>query len=161
MAADQLPTPDEARASLDAAHDTRSAVLAATKRPLWLQAGLAAVIGVYFGLMNLGGPTAKLAGGVVYLAGFLGFIMVRERLARRHGELVDNRFIGAAAVRVIPALIALVFLVIREPPQDTQPWYSIGLGLVIAFAVFAYMRWADRYKARRLTADDYDRANLL
>lgn len=161
MDANQLPNPDEARASLAEVAQTRRAAVSATQNPVWPEVVRAVVVGVYIGLLTLGNPTAKLVGVTIFVIGIFGLSLVQQRLAKRHGQLVDNRFIGAAAVRAIPVLIVLGFLAIREPPSDIQPWYSIGLGLATGLAAYAYMRWSNHYQARRLAANDYDRANLL
>lgn len=157
----QLPTPDQARASLDAVDQARRATATLARRPVWLMAALAAPVGVFVGLLTLGDPTAKLVGQIVLFVGLVAAPLAEHRLSRRHGQILDNRFVGAAALRFIPGWILLGWLTTREPPPAWQPRYAIGLGLLTAASAYLLYRWTDNYQARRLAADDYHRAHLL
>ena len=58
-------------------------------------------------------------------------------------------------------LYALLFVLLQFNVADWQPCYSIGLGAVAGAGAFAWLRWEDRYRARRLSAGDYHRYDLL
>lgn len=161
MDAHRLPTPEEARTSLNQVLASRRAALQVTRRPAWLVAALAASVGVFVGLLTLGDETAKLVGQVILFVGLVGAPLAEHRLSRRRGQIFDNRFVGAAALRFIPGWILLGWLATREPPTAWQPWYAMGLGLLTAASAYLLYRWADNYQIRRLAADDYERANLL
>lgn len=156
----QSVTPHEARASLDAVDETRNAVVAATRKPAWPAAGFAIAVGLYVGLLSYGNSIAKTVGGILFFAALIGFTLAEARLARAHGEIFDNRFAGAVALRFIPGWI--VFGVLATfTPLNWQPWYAIGLGLLAAGCTYVLYRWADNYRAKRLAAGDYNRSDLM
>ena len=78
------------------------------------------------------------------------------------------RFLRSASFRfallfagVFSASAVLFALVQFTPPEVWQPWYSLVVGLLAAVGSFAWLRWEDRYRIRRLTAGDYGPYDLL
>ncbi len=162
MNAHQVPTPDEARASLDETAVSRRAAVTVTRRPVWLDSVFAAGFGIALGVAVSGGWT-RIALGMAILVAVSGLFAVLDRPfgGRRRGKILDERAVGAHAVRFLP-MYTIVFVASQfRPGDDWQPWYSIGVGLVVALAGFVYVRLDGRYQARRLAAGDYDRYDLL
>jgi len=152
------PTQDEAQASLDQITESRQAAAIATRRPVWIDVALATTVGAALAF----GTAGHLAvAAVVLLVGALVVTVAQRRQARGRGQLLDQRAIGARAARFALLYAVLFVLVQFTPPEVWQPWYSLGVGLLIAVGSFAWLRWEDRYRIRRLTAGDYGRYDLL
>ena len=152
------PTQDEAQASLDQITESRHAAAIATRRPVWIDAALATTVGATLGL----GTAGHLAvAAVVLVVGALLVTVTQRRHARGRGQLLDQRAIGARALR-FALLYAVLFVLVQFTPSEAwQPWYSLGVGLLTAVGGFAWLRWEDRYRIRRLTAGDFGRYDLL
>lgn len=161
MSSNRIPGPDEARASLDDIVASRSAAVLMTRRPAWLDCMLAAGTGAALGIIAIGG-WAAIAGGVMVLlvVGAVHLVLAR-RLVRHRGRILDERAIGAQAATFLPMYLIVFAAGLFRPDGDWQPWYSIGVGLVVALAGYVYLRVSDRYQTRRLAAGDYGRYDLL
>ncbi len=158
MDPNHYPTQDEAQASLDQIAESRRAAAIATRRPAWIDVALATTVGATIAL----GTAGHLAvAAVVLLVGALVVTVTQRRHARGRGQLFDQRAIGARALRFAMLYAVLFVLVQFTPPEAWQPWYSLGVGLLTAVGSFAWLRWEDRYRIRRLTAGDYGRHDLL
>lgn len=158
MDANQLPSPDEARASLEQVAESRRAAAEAMRRPLWIDVGMAITVGASMALGPAGHPVIAI---IVLAIGSLVFVVAERRRARGRGEVLDQRALGARAWR-FAVVYALLFLLLQfAPPADWKPWYFIGVGVIAAAGGFAWLRWEDRYRARRLAAGDYGRYDLL
>ncbi len=153
-----VPDQAEARASLDQVAQSRRSAVRATRRPLWLDAALAAVLGV---VVALGLVRQVVAAVVVLVIGCAVVLVAQRRVGRRKGQVVDQRAMGARTWRFAALYAVLFLLTMVEPPASWQPWFAIGGGVVAAVGGFAWLRWEDRYQARRLTAGDYGRYDLL
>ena len=148
----------EAGAALELIADSRRASAQATRRRWWTDLGLAVSVGaaVTLGLLGYWLPAL-----VVWLGGAVGFAIVQRRLARRRGQVVDQRALGSRAWRFALVYGVLFLLTQFQPPVAWLPWYAVGAGVVTAVAGFAWLRWEDRYQAGRLAAGDFDRYDLL
>lgn len=145
------PTADEARAGLANISAARHAAAMATRRPAWVDLGLAATIGLAIGLGAAGLMLACLA---VTLLGSLAFTSAQRRLARSHGQLFDRSAVGARSLRLL-VLLAGVAALILLGPDEWQPWYSFAVGACAAAGAFGWLRWEDRYRVQRLAAGNY------
>ncbi len=161
MDANQLPTPDEARARLDEVAATRRAAVETTRRPAWLDAAFASATGISLAVAAIGGWPAIGAGLALLLVVCGGFVVLDRRWERRRGRILDERALGAHALKFFPMYFIVFTAGLIRPGDDWQPWYSIGVGVVAALAGFAWLRLDDRYQTRRLAAGDYDRYDLL
>lgn len=161
MSSNRIPSPDEARASLDDIAASRSAAVNATRRPAWLDGVLAAGTGAALGIIKIGGWGAIAGGIVVLLVVGVVHVVLDRRLVRHRGRILDERSIGAQAATFLPMYFVVFATTLFQPDGDWQPWYSIGVGLVVALAGYVYLRVIDRYQARRLAAGDYHRHDLL
>ncbi len=161
MSTNRIPSPDEARASLDDIAASRSAAVNMTRRPAWLDGVLAAGTGMALGIIAIGGWAAIAGGIVVLLVVGVVHVVLERRLVRHRGRILDGRAIGAQAATFLPMYVVVFATSLFRPDDDWQPWYSIGIGLIVALAGFAYLRVSDRYQARRLAAGDYGRYDLL
>lgn len=157
MSQSQTPTPDEARASLDQIDATRRAAADATRRPVWIDVGLAVTVGLAFGL---GAARQWLLALLILVAGSMLFTIAQRRRARGHGQILDQRAVWTRMLS-FAVLYGVVFFAQLIGPADWQPWYSIGLGLLAAAGGFVWLRWEDHYRIKRLSAGDYDRYDLL
>lgn len=157
MDSPQRPTPEEARARLDEAADSRRALAEATRRGWWIDAAMAATVGLGVGLGLAGWVLAALA---VLVVGALVVTLAQRRTARSHGQILDERAIGARALR-FGALYLVLFLLLQFGDAAWQPWYALGTGLAAALGSFAWLRWEDRYRTRRLAAGDFGRHDLV
>lgn len=157
---DEHPTPDpiEAQASLDQVAESRRAAVKASKRPIGIDLGIAAVVGTSVGLGLAGQGIAALA---ILLAGCAGVVLVQRRLTRRRGQVFDQRALGARMWRFALLYLVLFLLTMIEPPTNWQPWFAIGIGIVAGAGAFVWLRWEDHYQNRRLANGDYDRYDLL
>ena len=162
MNAHQVPTPDEARASLDEVAGSRRAAVTVTRRPVWLDSVFAAGFGIALGVAVSGGWT-RIALGMAILVAVSGLfaVLVRRFGGRRRGKILDERAVGAHAAKFFPMYLIVFVAGQLRPGDDWQPWYSISVGLVVALAGFVYLRLDGRYQARRLAAGDHDRYDLL
>ena len=152
------PTPDEARASLEQITSSRKAAAEATRRPAWIDIGMSFAAGATIALGTAGYWVAAI---VVLVVGSLAFATAMHRLARGRGQVLDQRAIGARAVRFGLLYTVLFVLGQIDAPADWQPAYSLGLGLIATVGGFAWLRWEDSYRVRRLAAGDYGRYDLL
>lgn len=157
MHAAPTPTPEEARDSLDQVSASRHAAAQATRRPVWIDAGMSITIGAALALGPGGYPVAAIA---VLVVGSLVFTIAQRRLSRSHGQLVDQKAVGARMLRFAILFVAL-FVLLQFGPSNWQPWYSVILGAVAAIGSFAWLRWEDRYRAGRLGAGDYHHDDQL
>ncbi|MBB1511465.1 hypothetical protein H5399_02405 [Tessaracoccus sp. MC1627] len=158
MEAHEQPTPEEARASLEQIIASRTAAAQATRRPAWIDAGISTAAGATIALGTAGYWVAAI---VVLVVGSLVFAVVLHRQARGRGQVLDQRAIGARTLRFALLYAVLFVLGQIEAPPNWQPWYSLGAGLIAAMAGYAWLRFEDRYRVRRLTAGDYDRYDLI
>ena len=138
MDAHEQPTPEEAQASLEQITASRTAAAQATRRPAWIDLGMSATAGATVALGTAGHRVAAIT---VLVVGSLVFAVALHLQARGRKQVLD---LGQV-----------------EAPPDWQPWYSLGVGLIAAVGGYAWLRWEDRYRVRRLTAGDYDRYDLL
>lgn len=157
MDSHQGATPDEAQASLEQISASRQAAAQATRRPVWIDLGMAITLGVALVLGPGGYPVAAIA---VLVVGSLVFTLAQRRLTRSHGQVLDQRAIGARMLR-FAILYGVLFVLLQFGASDWQPWYSITLGVTAAVGGFAWLRWEDRYRIKRLGAGDYHRYDLL
>lgn len=137
---------------------SRAVTAAATRRPVWIDAGMALVLGVTVAL-GLAGRTV--AAVVVLVVGSVGVLWAQRVFVRRRGQVLDQRAIGARMWRFLLVYPLLVVLTMVEVPSGWQPWFALGAGLVVAVAGYAWLRWDDRYQADRLARGDYDRYDLV
>lgn len=158
MDAPKYPTPEQARASLEQITASRTAAAQATRRPAWIDVGMSVTAGATFALGTAGYWVAAI---VVLVVGSLVFAVALHRQARGRGQVLDQRAIGARAVRFALLYAVLFVLGQVEAPAHWQPWYSLGVGLIAAVGGYAWLRWEDRYRVRRLAAGDYGRHDLL
>lgn len=163
MAASRPPSPDEARASLDEVADSRRMAIAVTRRPGWLDAVTAVGQGVGIGVAAIGGWPAVLAGLALLAIVALASGIVGRRYQRRGKRIFDDRTLGVHLAGYLPLNIIVVIGVAGyfRPGDGWQPWYSIGIGALVALAGFVLMRLEDRHQARRLAAGDYTRYDVL
>lgn len=153
-----LPTPDEARASLEQITASRTAAAEATQRPAWIDVGMSATAGATVTLGTAGYWAAAI---VVLVVGSLVVALATHRQARGRGQVLDQRAIGARGLR-FTLLYAVLFVMGQiEVPADWQPWSSLVMGLIAAVGGYTWLRWEDRYRIRRLAAGDYGRYDLL
>lgn len=158
MDAQEQPTPEEARAILEQITASRTAAAEATRRPAWIDVGMSATAGATIALGTAGYWVPAI---VVLVVGSLGYALAMYRQSRGRGQVLDQRAIGARAVR-FALLYAVLFVMGQvEAPADWQPWTSLGMGLIAAVGGYAWLRWEDRYRVRRLAAGDYGRYDLL
>ncbi len=87
-----LPTPDEARASLEQITASRTAAAEATQRPAWIDVGMSATAGATVTLGTAGYWAAAI---VVLVVGSLVVALATHRQARGRGQVLDQRAIGA------------------------------------------------------------------
>ena len=108
------------------------------------------------------GPRRLLVGGsVVAGIGSLAFALAHRAHTRRRGQILDERAIGARALRFFPLYLVLFVLLQVDPPESWQPWFALAVGVATAVGGFSWLRAEDRYQARRLAAGDYGRFDLL
>lgn len=153
-----LPDPTRARASLNAAENSRRAAVTATSRPAGVDLGFAVVSGAGIALAHLGHWPAAL---FVIAVGGAGVAIIQQRTTRRHGQVLDQRSVGARVWRFAIIYLVLFLLSMNDPPTAWQPWFAVGVGLLAAVGGFAWLRWDARYQGRRLASGDYDRYDLL
>ncbi len=158
MDADERPDRDAARASLEGIAASRRAAVDATRRPAWVDAGLASTAGVSLPAALLGHWAIGLT---ILVAGSLALALAQRARTRRRGQVVDERALGARALRFFPLYLVLFVLLQVDPPASWQPWYALAVGVAAGVGGFAWLRWEDRYQARRLVAGDYGRFDLL
>ncbi len=152
------PTPEEARASLDEAAESRRAAAEASRPPLWMHVTLAVVLGVAVGLMAV---QLRIGALILLCVGMIPLLVLERRLTRSRGRIADGRAFGAGFLR-FGLVYALIFLVAQfEPDPAWQPWYAIGAAVLTGVCSFVYVRWDERYQARRRAAGDYGRYELL
>lgn len=161
MDAHRLPTSEEARASLDEVVASRQAAVEVARRPVWLDVSYAVAAGIALGVATTGGWPAIAAGMGLLCAVIVVYAVMGRRLERRRGQILDERAIGARAAKFFPMYFIVFAAAMFHPGEDWQPWYSIGVGTIVALAGVVYLRLEDRYQARRLTAGDYDRYDLM
>ncbi len=153
-----LPDPDEARGSLEQVEASRRAAAAATRRPIWIDIAMALTIGagVTLGLTGYG-----VAAITVLLLGSALLVIALRRTTRARGYVLDARMLRARAWR-FALVYALLFVLIQfEPPAPWQRWYDGAVGVAAASLAFAWLRWEEQARVRRLADGDYDRYNLL
>ena len=152
------PSPAEARASLEHVEESRQAAVKATRRSVWIDLGMALVIGtgIALGLAGQG-----IAAVVVFTVGCAAVVLAERALVRRQGRVFDQRALGARAWRFALLYLVLFLLTMVDPPADGQPWFAVGVGAVAGAGGFSWLRWEDRYQGQRLASGDYDRYDLL
>jgi hypothetical protein len=155
------PSPDEARALLSDAVKASGAVVEATQRPAWIDAVMASVVGIACGLAVRHSPGELIAAAVILTLMVSAVIVVEMRSVRRRGRILDERSLGAHALYYAAFYLPLTILSALRAPDDWWPWYSIGVGLIIACLGFAYLRLGERYQSRRLAKGDYGRHDLV
>lgn len=158
MDADPLPDPDGARVALEEAAEARRSAVRSTRRPVWIDVVLALTMAVTMPLALLGQWVVAV---VVFVVGATVGVLADRKFTRRRGRILDARAMGA---RMLPyALVygAIFILTQFRAPAAWQPWYALGVGLFAAIGAFAWMRWEERYQARRIAAGDYHRYDLL
>lgn len=158
MDTDSAPDAADARAALKQIAESRRAAARATRRPWWTDLGLAGTAGVAVTLTLL---ELWLPAVLLWVGGAVVFALIQRRLARRRGQVVDERALGTRAWRFALAYGVLFVVLQVRPPAAWQPWYAMGAGIVAVAAGFWWLRWDDRYQARRLAAGDFDRYDLL
>jgi protein-S-isoprenylcysteine O-methyltransferase Ste14 len=121
----------------------------------------AVAAGIALGVATIGGWPAIAAGMGLLCAVSVVYAVLDRRIACRRGKILDERALGAHAARFFPMYFIVFAAAMFHPGDDWQPWYSIGVGTIVALSGFVYLRLEDRYQARRLTAGDYDRYDLL
>ena len=158
MGADPLPDPDGARAALEEAAEARRSAVDSTRRPAWIDAVLALTMAVTMPLALLGQWVVAV---VVLVVGATVGVLADRKFTRRRGRILDARAMGARTLPYVLWYGALVVLTQFRPPAAWQPWYALGVGLFAGVSAFTWMRWEERYQARRIAAGDYDRYDLL
>ena len=161
MTENPLPSSEEARTSLDQVAASRRAAVAASRRPVRLDASFAAATGIALGVAAIGGWPAIGVGRALLLAAGGVFAAIEHRRGRRRGRILDERALGAQVLRFFPLYFIWFVTGSFRPGDAWRPWYSIGVGIVVALTAFAFLRLDDRYQTRRLAAGDYDRYDLL
>ncbi len=148
-----------AREELLAVESARQAVVDSTRRPWWLIAAYAITLGAAFGSWTLRTPTAWLVGGILFVLGIVGFIIINARLKRRRGTLL--KVSGGSTLGLI-AMIAVMTFIGQFPPADSwHPWFAIGVGIAFAAMGYLYMRWDDADTAKKLATGDFDPNDLM
>jgi len=102
-----------------------------------------------------------IAAAVLFTLVVAGLILVQARSTRRRGRIFDERSVGASAKRYAVFYVPFAISSLVRPPDEWWPWYSIGVGLLIAGLGFAYLRLDERYQTRRLAQGDYGRHDLV
>lgn len=148
----------DARAALEQIAETRRASARATRRPWWTDLGLAVAISAAVTLALL---EQWLPAILLWVVGAVGFTIIQRRLARRRGQVVDQRTLGARAWRFALLYAGQVVLLQFRPPAAWLLGYAVAAGMVTLASGFWWLRWEDRYQARRLAAGDFDRYDLL
>ena len=128
---------------------------------MWLDGSYATAAGIALGVAAFGGWPAIATGMGFLLAVTVAFAVLDRIFVRRRGKILDERAVGAHAARFFPMYFVVFAAGVFNPGPEWQPWYSIGVGIVVAVAGFAYLRLDDRYQTRRLAAGDYERYDLL
>lgn len=152
---------DEAAARLSDAAAARAAIVDATGRSAWLDALAASGLGIICGLVVRHSPGELVAAAVVVTMMVVAVIVMEMRKVRRRGRILDERSLGAHAVHYAIFYVPMTILGVLRTPDDWWPWYSIGVGIVIACLGFAHLRLGERYQARRITRGDYGRHDLV
>ncbi len=148
-----------ARLELSAVDSARQAAVDGTRRPSWLIAAFAIVLGLSFGFALLRTPAGWIVGSVVFVLGMVGFLVVDHRMRRRRGRLMN--FSGGNAARFL-SMYAVMFVIGQLRPSDGwQPWFSIVAGAIVALMGYVYLRWDDVETARRLATGDFDAHDLM
>lgn len=158
MGVDPLPDPDGARAALEEAADARRTAVDSTRRPAWIDAILALTMGMTIPLALLGQWVVAV---IVLVVGSVAGVLADRKLTRRRGRILDARALGARTLPYALVYGAIFVLLQFRAPAAWQPWYALGVGLFAAIGVFAWLRWEERYQARRIAAGDYHRYDLL
>ncbi|MFT3875066.1 MAG: hypothetical protein QM708_01350 [Propioniciclava sp.] len=155
MTEPQTPSPDEAREQLDLIAQSRRATALATRRPAWMDALQAVILGSAFGLFVAGHFVA----GIIAFITAIAVVLVAQRRLRHRGELNDGRAIGYRLLRAAP-MYAVVVTLGQIRPTD-WPWYPTAAGFVIAALLYLWLRAEERYRIRRLSAGDYGRYDVI
>lgn len=155
------PGPSEAQAHMDDIEHARSAAVTVARRPAAVDLFLACPVGLAAGFAVMRTAPAFVAAIVVLIVGSAGFWVAQRHWTRRRGRILDERAIGAHAIRYVP-FYTVLFLVSQIPaPRDWQPWFSIIGGLAVTVLAFAYLRLDERYQVKRLAAGDFGRHDLV
>lgn len=161
MAEPQPPSADEARASLNEVSDARRDAVEATRQPAWLHAIFAVMTGVGVGLATLREPRFQIAGVAIIVVGCVVIAVVQHHVTRRRGRILDEQSIRSQPLRFFVPYLVVFGLVMVQPDPSWQPWFALAAGVLVAVAGFVYLRWDERYQARRLAAGDYDPYDLV
>lgn len=155
------PNAEEAGVSLAEAERARRAAVETTRRPAGLDGLYALALGVAVGLAITRATPLVLAAGIVLVAASALYWLIERRDGRRRGRILDERAVGAYALRYMPVyfVVFVLFQIHADPAR--QPWFSAGVALLVAGAGFAYLRLDDRYQAHRLASGDYRRGDLV
>jgi len=146
---------------MDDIERARSAAMTVARRPAAVDLCLACTVGLVVGLAVLRTAPAAIAAIVVLIVGSAGYWVAERHWTRHRGRILDERAIGAHAIRYVPFYAAL-FLIGQIPaPGDWQPWFSIVGGLAVTVLTFAYIRLDERYQIKRLAAGDFSRHDLV
>ncbi|HHV21382.1 MAG TPA: hypothetical protein GXZ30_07585 [Propionibacterium sp.] len=144
-------TDSDATTALEAADRARRDAVAASMRPAWVDA---------VGALMVGGAAAltytRSVPGIAAAAGLLiAFVVLGHRFTRRRGRLTDDRAVKARLPMFLGAY-AVVFIAGQLVLGSETPWWWLALaGIAIAAVGFAFLRFDERYQARRLAAGDH------
>ncbi len=148
-----------ARAELSAVDSARRAAVDGTRRPTWLLAAFAVVLGTAFGFALLRTPLGWVVGAVLFVVSIVGFLVVDSRLKRRRGRLLN---LGGAGVLRFFVVYGVMFVIGQiDVPHAWQPWFAIAAGMLLALLFYIYLRWDDADTARRLATGNFDAADLM
>lgn len=149
----------EALDDLAAVDAARQSAVNSARRPRWLTMLVATFLGMGFGTAQLDTTLGWILGISLMVVGLVGFAMLGHLLSRRRGRLLNvSRGTGLRSV----AMVATVFLVGQVPPPDgSQPWFALGLGVLLSVLAYVYLSFEDSVEAQKLTSGDFSPDDLL
>lgn len=148
--------PEDARASLTEVERARQESAQLALETWWTYALVSVAVGAGVGAVSFRTPAGYIAGGVFLLLVTAGAILVAVRQRRRRrGRILDERVLRDTWWRYAAWYTPLLVLTAIRPDPAWQPWFALVAGVVVASVSYVYLRWTDRYQARRLAAGDY------
>lgn len=158
---DDESTQPDAAASLAQIADAQLALVEATGRPVGLDAALALVMGAIIALLSVRTAPANFTAIAVGVVGLISIGVVEGRLVRRQGRILDLRSLNAQTWSILAVVGLAPVFSLFDPGDSWQPWYSIGVGVLIAGSAFGGLRRMELYQRRRLAKGDYHRYDLI
>lgn len=129
-----------------------------TRRPGWMTAAYAATTGAAVGSGTLDSTFGWVLAGSFFLM-LLGLMFHDHRTSRRRGRLITP---GRGPALAFVLLVAVLMLIGQlEPPNGSQPWFSVVVGSVVALLGYGYLRWEDADTSRRLQSGDFSPDDLM